>query len=97
MAGWRAEHDEYLDFVPRLEVTHTAYQRLYDTILSRGTQEAYENKEKIISYKVPLRVSAVEQFMKTHNQRPLAEDFHGCIGLVDPERTLATPWQNPAA
>lgn len=49
-AGWLAEHEEYRDIVrEHLEGTHTAYQRLYDTTLSSGTQEAYENKEKIIS------------------------------------------------
>ena len=32
-------------------MTRTAYQRLYDMILSHGTEEVYENKEKIIRYK----------------------------------------------
>ena len=32
-------------------VTRTAYQRLYDMILSHGTEDVYENKDKIIRYK----------------------------------------------
>src|SRR5262249_41532175 len=33
------------------QVTRTAYQRLYDMILSHGTEEVYEFKEKVIRYK----------------------------------------------
>ena len=32
-------------------MTRTAYQRLYDMILSHGTEEVYENKEKITRFK----------------------------------------------
>jgi serine protein kinase len=49
---WEGTFDEYLDIV--LEnpgVTRTAYQRLYDMILSHGTEEVYENKEKLIRFK----------------------------------------------
>ena len=49
---WEGSFDEYLDIVladPR--VTRTAYQRLYDMILSHGTEEVYENKEKFTRYK----------------------------------------------
>ena len=49
---WEGSFDEYLDIVrEHPEVTRTAYQRLYDMILSHGTEEAYENKEKIVRYK----------------------------------------------
>ena len=49
---WEGSFDEYLDIVrEHPEVTRTAYQRLYDMILSHGTEEVYENKEKIIRYK----------------------------------------------
>src|SRR5215510_11700746 len=49
---WEGSVEEYLDIVLRHpEVTRTAYQRLYDMILSHGTEEVYENKEKTIRYK----------------------------------------------
>ncbi len=49
---WEGSFDEYLDIVrEHPEVTRTAYQRLYDMILSHGTEEMYENKEKITRYR----------------------------------------------
>jgi serine protein kinase len=49
---WEGTFEEYLDIVAEHpEVTRTAYQRLYDMILSHGTEEVFENKEKIIRYK----------------------------------------------
>ena len=49
---WEGTFEEYLDIVrEHPEVTRTAYQRLYDMILSHGTEEVYENKEKITRYK----------------------------------------------
>src|SRR6266404_4981864 len=49
---WEGSFDEYLDIVrEHPEVTRFAYQRLYDMILSHGTEEIYENKEKVIRYK----------------------------------------------
>src|SRR5260370_1013657 len=33
------------------KVTRTAYQRLYEMIMPHGTEEVYENKDKIIRYK----------------------------------------------
>jgi serine protein kinase len=49
---WEGSFDEYLDIVrDHPEVTRTAYQRLYDMILSHGTETVYENKEKITRYK----------------------------------------------
>jgi serine protein kinase len=49
---WEGSFDEYLDIVrehPR--VTRPAYQRLYDMIMSHGTEEVYENKDKLTRYK----------------------------------------------
>ena len=44
---WEGTFEQYLDIVrEHPEVTRTAYQRLYDMILSHGTEEYYENKEK---------------------------------------------------
>ncbi len=49
---WEGTFAEYLDIVrEHPEVTRNAYQRLYDMILSHGTEEIYEQKEKIIRYK----------------------------------------------
>jgi len=49
---WEGSLADYLQIV--LEnpgVTRTAYQRLYDMILSHGTEDIYENKDKITRYK----------------------------------------------
>src|SRR5260370_1838319 len=49
---WEGSFDEYLDIVrANPEVTRTAYQRLYDMIISHGTEEVYEHKQKITRYK----------------------------------------------
>jgi serine protein kinase len=49
---WEGSFEQYLDIVQRFpEVTRTAYQRLYDMILSHGTEEAYEFKQKVTRYK----------------------------------------------
>ncbi len=49
---WEGTFEEYLDIVrEHPEVTRTAYQRLYDMILSHGTDEIYEQKEKVTKYK----------------------------------------------
>jgi serine protein kinase len=49
---WEGSFEDYLDIVrDHPEVTRTAYQRLYDMILSHGVEESYEQKEKITRYK----------------------------------------------
>src|SRR5690349_8883471 len=49
---WEGGFEEYLDIVrEHPEVTRTAYQRLYDMIITHGTEEVYEQKEKITRYK----------------------------------------------
>ena len=49
---WEGSFEEYLDIVSEHpEVTRTAYQRLYDMIVSHGTEEVFEHKEKIIRYR----------------------------------------------
>src|SRR6266480_808990 len=49
---WEGSFEEYVNIViEQPEVTRSAYQRLYDMILSHGTEEVFENKEKIIRYK----------------------------------------------
>src|SRR4051794_28425552 len=49
---WSGSFAEYLDIVRRdPKVTRTAYQRVYDMILSHGTEEVVVNKEKLVRYK----------------------------------------------
>ena len=45
---WHGTFADYLDIVRgQPKVTRTAYQRLYDMILSYGTEEIVVNKEKL--------------------------------------------------
>src|SRR4051812_44376011 len=49
---WEGTFEEYLDIVHKHpQVTRSAYQRLYDMILSHGTEEVYEFKEKLTRFK----------------------------------------------
>ncbi len=49
---WTGSFAEYLDLVRRdPKVTRTSYQRLYDMIVSKGTEEIEVNKEKVVRYK----------------------------------------------
>lgn len=49
---WEGSFEDYLGIVmEHPEVTRTAYQRLYDMILSHGTEDTYENKEKVTVFK----------------------------------------------
>jgi serine protein kinase len=49
---WTGSFSEYLDIVQRdPKVTRTAYQRIYDMIVSHGTEEVVVNKEKLVRYK----------------------------------------------
>jgi serine protein kinase len=49
---WEGTFDDYLGVVLEAPgVTRTAHQRLYDMILSHGTDDVYENKDKLTRYK----------------------------------------------
>ena len=49
---WEGSFEDYLQIVHQNpEVTRTAYQRLYDMILSHGTEEVFEFKDKLTRYK----------------------------------------------
>ena len=49
---WQGNFDEYLDIVRRNpKVTRTAYQRLYDMILSYGTYAVEGSKNRLMRYK----------------------------------------------
>jgi len=48
---WEGSFEEYLDIVQKHpEVARSAFQRVYDMILGKGTHEFYEYKKKIIHY-----------------------------------------------
>ena len=45
---WTGSFEEYLDLVKgHPEIARTAYERLFDMILSHGTEEYVDNKKKI--------------------------------------------------
>lgn len=49
---WEGSFEEYLDIVRKQPmVARNAYQRLYDLIISYGTEEYYEYKKRITRYK----------------------------------------------
>ena len=49
---WEGSFEDYLDIVKKQpEVTRSSYQRLFDMIMSHGTEEHYENKDKQTRYK----------------------------------------------
>jgi serine protein kinase len=49
---WEGSFEDYLSIViEHPEITRSAYQRLYDMILTHGTEEVYENKEKVTRFK----------------------------------------------
>ena len=50
--NWEGTFSEYIDIVLKTPaVTRTAFQRLYDMILSHGTEDIYENKDKLTRFK----------------------------------------------
>src|SRR5262249_30696527 len=48
---WEGSFEEYLAIVrERPQVTRNAYQRVYDMIISYGTEEYIDNKKKLVRY-----------------------------------------------
>src|SRR6202046_3762642 len=48
---WEGGFEDYLAIVrDRPQVTRTAYQRLYDMVISYGTEEYIDNKKKLVRY-----------------------------------------------
>ena len=48
---WRGSYEDYLEIARKNpKVTRTAYQRVYDMILSWGTEEIIDNKKRITHY-----------------------------------------------
>ncbi len=49
--SWEGSFDEYLEIVrQRPTVTRNAYQRIYDMVISYGTEEYIDNKKKLVRY-----------------------------------------------
>jgi serine protein kinase len=49
--NWEGSFDEYLEIVrARPTVTRNAYQRIYDMVISYGTEEYIDNKKKLVRY-----------------------------------------------
>lgn len=49
---WEGSFEDYLDEIREdPNIVRTAYQRLYDMVLSYGTEEYIDNKKKIVKYK----------------------------------------------
>ncbi|QDU21153.1 PrkA family serine protein kinase [Urbifossiella limnaea] len=49
---WEGSFQDYLNTVlAQPAVTRTAYQRLYDMVMSHGTEDIYENKDKLTRFK----------------------------------------------
>jgi len=49
---WEGSFKDYIELVLRQPgVTRSAFQRLYDMILSHGTEDIYENKDKLTRFK----------------------------------------------
>jgi serine protein kinase len=48
---WEGTFEDYLEIVRQQpQVTRSSYQRLFDMIMSHGTEEYYENKDKLFRY-----------------------------------------------
>lgn len=49
--AWQGSFEDYLEIVrDRPETTRTAFQRLYDMVMSYGTEEYVDNKKKLVRY-----------------------------------------------
>src|SRR3954462_8345197 len=49
--SWEGSFEDYLDIVrKRPETTRSSFQRLYDMVMSYGTEEYVDNKKKLIRY-----------------------------------------------
>ncbi|MBI4532092.1 MAG: serine protein kinase [Candidatus Latescibacteria bacterium] len=50
--NWEGTFEEYLDIVVKNpKIVRAAFQRIYDMVLSYGTEEIVENKEKLVRYR----------------------------------------------
>ena len=81
--NWECSFPEYLEIVMKQPtVTRTAYQRLFDMILAHGTEDIYENKDKLTRYKF------FTEFATRHGD--------GIYGLDRPLMTLVNTFKSAA-
>ncbi len=81
--NWECAFPEYLEIVMKQPtVTRTAYQRLFDMILAHGTEDIYENKDKLTRYKF------FTEFATRHGD--------GIYGLDRPLMTLVNTFKSAA-
>ena len=81
--NWECGFPEYLEIVMKQPtVTRTAYQRLFDMILAHGTEDIYENKDKLTRYKF------FTEFATRHGD--------GIYGLDRPLMTLVNTFKSAA-
>ena len=81
--NWECSFPEYLEIVMKQPtVTRTAYQRLFDMILSHGTEDIYENKDKLTRFKF------FTEFATRHGD--------GIYGLDRPLMTLVNTFKSAA-
>ena len=81
--NWECGFPEYLEIVMKQPaVTRTAYQRLFDMILSHGTEDIYENKDKLTRFKF------FTEFATRHGD--------GIYGLDRPLMTLVNTFKSAA-
>ncbi len=80
---WEGTFQEYLDLVMATPgVTRTAFQRLYDMIVGYGTEDIYENKDKLTRFKF------FTEFASKHGD--------GIYGLDRPLMTLVNTFKSAA-
>src|SRR5476649_1725144 len=49
--AWEGSFEEYLSIIrERPQVTRNAFQRVYDMVISYGTEEYIDNKKKLVRY-----------------------------------------------
>ena len=80
---WEGSFAEYLNIVMETPgVTRTAYQRIYDMVMSHGVEEVYENKDKLTRFKF------FTEFATRHAD--------GIYGLDRPLTTLVNTFKSAA-
>ncbi|MFQ5854796.1 MAG: PrkA family serine protein kinase [Anaerolineae bacterium] len=89
---WEGAFEEYLDIVAaNPKVTRSAFQRLYDMILSYGTEEYTENKETVIRYKFfddPIENGKDAIYGLDRHLMELVDAFHSAAHRYGTERRV---------
>ena len=106
---WEGTFDDYLNVIlDKPGVTRTAYQRLYDMILGHGTEDVYENKEKLTRFKFFTEFATkhgdgiygldrpLMQLVNTFKSSSLPEAVSGgvCAQIIEARLASGTAWTN---